>query len=303
MSFTATSTIKLKATLEWAKRYIANRDATIGNGVEPAITNANLIIQTILGPPFRWRWNRVITGFYTAAGVQDYKLINWQATQPVSVGWLTVDNFGNSQQVTTAGTTGAVFPTWNNTPTGTTTDNGVTWTNLGNLSNTTSINFAFGWIEGAVVLDSKGNYQECSPKLWLAQSSPQDRPREIAAQIDTGDGNMTFRMQPVPDQAYPVLITIQQKPGVFTKTNQLWDPIPDEYSRIYNWGFLALLFLFADDGRFTLANQKFVTQILGANSGLTETERNIFYNNWMQVTGQVQAMQTNMAQGGQARAT
>src|SRR5271170_5456756 len=79
-------TIQLKATLEWAKRYIANRDATIGNGVEPAITNANLILQTILGPPFRWRWNRVITGFYTQAGVQDYKLINWMPQQAVGQG-------------------------------------------------------------------------------------------------------------------------------------------------------------------------------------------------------------------------
>jgi hypothetical protein len=46
-----------------------------------------------------------------------------------------------------------------------------------------------------------------------------------------------------------------------------------------------------------------VTQILGANTGLTDTERNIFLNNWQQITGQVQSMITAQGQGAQARAT
>jgi hypothetical protein len=304
---TTAITIQLKQTLEWAKRFIANRDATIGNGVEPALTNANLILQTILGPPFKWRWNRVITGFYTTAGQQDYYLFNWKPTTAVQVGWVTVDVYGNSQRVIVAGTTGSATPAWNNTPGGTTSDGSgggaATWVNQGNLGGSTSINYSFGWIEGAVVKDAKNNYQECSAKIWLAQSTPQDRPREISAQIDLGDGNQTFRLQPVPDQVYPVLITIQEKPALFTKTSQTWSPIPDEYSRIYDWGFLALMWLFADDPRYQLANQKFVTQILGANAGLDDTERNIFLNNWMQVTGQVQSMQNKMTQGFQGRST
>jgi hypothetical protein len=304
---TTAVTIKLKDTLEWAKRFIANRDSTIGNGVEPALTNASLVLQTILGPPFRWRWNRVITGFYTTAGQQDYYLFNWLPTTAVQVGWVTVDVYGNSQRVIVAGTTGASTPTWNNTPGSTTSDGtggtAATWINQGNLGGSTSIGYDFGWIEGAVVKDTAGNYQECLPKIWLAQSTPQDRPRSISAQIDLGDGNQTFRLHPVPDQTYPVLITIQEKPGLFTKTSQTWAPIPDEYSRIYNWGFLALMWLFADDPRYQLANQKFVTQILGANSGLTDTERNIFLNNWQQVTGQVQSMITAQTQGFQSRST
>jgi hypothetical protein len=304
---TTAITIKLKDTLEWAKRFIANRDATVGNGVQPALGNANLVLQTILGPPFKWRWNRVITGFYTTPGQQDYYLFNWIPNTQIGAGWVTVDVYGNSQQVLVAGTTGSATPEWNNTPSGTTQDGtgatAATWINLGNLNSTVSINYSFGWIEGAVIQDSKGNYQEMSPKIWLAQSSPQDRPREIAAQIDLGDGNQTFRLQPVPDASYPVLITIQQKPGLFTKTNETWAPIPDEYSRIYDWGVLALMFLYADDPRYQLANQKFVTQILGANAGLTDTERNIFMNNWMQVTGQVQSMANASTQGFQSRST
>jgi menaquinone-dependent protoporphyrinogen IX oxidase len=63
------------------------------------------------------------------------------------------------------------------------------------------------------------------------------------------------------------------------------------------------MWLFADDPRYQLANQKFVTQILGANTGLTDTERNIFLNNWQQVTGQVQSMINAQTQGFQSRST
>lgn len=39
---------------------------------QPAVMNANMIRQTILGPPFCWRWNRNTTTFTTTVGVQDY---------------------------------------------------------------------------------------------------------------------------------------------------------------------------------------------------------------------------------------
>jgi hypothetical protein len=304
---TAAITIKLRQTVDWAKRFIGNRASVIGNGLEPAVTNANLILQTVLGPPFKWRWNRVITGFITTPGQQDYYLFNWQAQTAVGLGYVTVDGFGNSQKVLVAGTTGTSTPTWNNTPGGTTPD-GVggtqaTWVNLGSLSSSTvSINYRFGWIEGAVCYDlTSSKYKEISPKIWLSQDSALDRPIFVAGQIDDGSGNIAFRLQPVPDQAYPVLITMQQKPGLFTGTNQTWSPIPDEYSRIYDYGFLSLMLLFADDPRYSAINQKFVAALLAANEGLDETERNIWLNSWNGIINQIQIQQNKTQQGTSAR--
>lgn len=300
----ASSSIKLLNTIEWSKKLNFNRRSALGNYLEPAMTSANTIMQTIIGPPFAWRWNRVVTGFVCTAGQQDYTLVNWQAALVTQVGWLTVDDAGNSQKVTTAGTTGSTAPTWNHTKGLTTTDNGVTWTNLGPIGVTVSQTYTFGFIETASVQDtvnSSPKWFEITSEICLASDSSSARPRNIAAQGDNGNGAITFRMMPVPDIAYPVAITLQQKPPLFSSVNQTWAPIPDEFSRLYNWGFLSLMWLMSDNPRFGAANQKFVAQLLSTAEGLSETQRNIFLQGWQQNTGQPVVNSDRVSQGTQAR--
>lgn len=304
----ASSSYTLLQSIEWARRFIFQRPVAIGNFLEPATTSANLILQTILGAPFKWRWNRAVIGFVTQAGVQDYTVFNWTANTPVRVGYVLIDNNGFSQQVTTAGTTGGSIPSFNATLGGTTTDGTAVWTNMGSIVlthfNTT---YSFGWIENASVRDSNPNtcqfeWKQISPKIDLALDSAQARPHSISAEFDDTIGNTTFRLMPVPDKAYPIAITIQQKPPVMVGVGSTWAPIPDEYSRLYNWGFLSLMYLFADDPRFQFANQKFIANLLSTSEGLTETEVNIMLNNWQQITGAVPVMTDNIQQGRQGRA-
>src|ERR1700679_837194 len=125
------STNTLLQTMEWAKKFNFNRSSAIGNFGEPALTSANLIAQTMLGAPFFWRWNRTIIGFITTAGQQDYTVFNYLPSTAVKLGWFTIDDAGNCQKCTTAGTTGSSVPTWNHTLNATTTDGSVTWTNMG----------------------------------------------------------------------------------------------------------------------------------------------------------------------------
>jgi hypothetical protein len=61
------------------------------------------------------------------------------------------------------------------------------------------------------------------------------------------------------------------------------------------------MFLYNDDPRWQMANQKFTGALLGAQQGLTETERNIFLNNWESVSGQQAQNAIKMQQGNQAR--
>lgn len=234
------STITLAKTIAWAKSFIANLDPTIQTGSEPALTSANIIRQTILGPPFVWRWNRATVSLTAAQGTQDY-------TQAVA---------------------------------------------------------SFNFIETASVQDigvTPNRWFELSPNLCLGLASEQGRPRDLAVQTDDGAGNLTFRLLPVPDKAYPVTVTVQKNASLFAATTDTWGPIPDEYSYIYNWGFLALMYMYNDDPRFTVANQKFIAALLGAQQGLSETERNIFLNNWEAISGQQAQNAMKMQQGNQAR--
>jgi hypothetical protein len=303
----STSTNTLLGTQVFTERLNFGRRANLGNSLEPAITCANMTMQAILGPPFRWRWNRVITGFYTVANQQDYTLFNYLPSTPVKTGWFTIDDAGYAQKCTTPGSTGGSAPTWNHTPTGTTTDGGVTWTNAGLVDPEAVGSYTFGWIENASVKDtSTAKWMPMTPMIGLGLDATAGRPGNISAQIDDGQGNITFRLMPVPTSAAPVSITLQEKPGFFSATstagvNQTWAPIPDEYAHLYNWGFLSLMWLFSDDPRFPTANAKFVSALLAANHGLTETERNSWLNNWMVLTGQPIDNQIKLTQANQAR--
>ncbi len=303
------SSLSLLNTVAWAKGFIANLDPTLQVNAEPAITSASLVKQTILGPPFTWRSNRTVTGFVAAVGVQDYLLGVWMAITAFGLNFLQVDTKGNSQQVTVAGTTGSAQPTWNTTTGGTTTDGSVTWTNLGPIAGASS-SYSFGFIETVSVSYQQGininvgetpKWFEISPNLCLGLDSIAGRPKEIAAQRDDNAGAFTFRLMPVPDKEYTVVITVQQRAAPFVTLSDKWTPIQDEYSYIYNWGFLALMFLYNDDPRFSMANQKFIGGLLGAQQGLTETERNIFLNNWEAISGQQAQNVIKMQQGNQAR--
>lgn len=91
----ASSSITLLRSLEWCKRFVFNRQLSIGDFKEPFLTSANIVYQTILSPPFVWRWNRQVITFSTIAGTQDY-------VQPCNFGY--IENA--SVQDTATGSTG-----------------------------------------------------------------------------------------------------------------------------------------------------------------------------------------------------
>lgn len=151
--------------------------------------------------------------------------------------------------------------------------------------------------------DNQNNkiWKQISAKIDLALESVTGRPNAISAQFNDSNGNVTFRLMQCPDASYPVSITVQQKPPVIASLYDTWTPIPDEYSRLYNWGFLALTYLYADDPRFAVTNQKFITNMLSTSGGLSETEMNIWLNNWQSVTGAPVTLADNLQQGRQGR--
>ena len=63
--------LKLQDTMNWASSFLKGQPQTI-NGMEPALTTGNVVLQTIYGAPFKWRHNRGTFSFQTVIGQNDY---------------------------------------------------------------------------------------------------------------------------------------------------------------------------------------------------------------------------------------
>ena len=298
----AISTNTILGSILWAKKFNFNKPSGIGNELEPAKTSANIVMQTILGPPFTWWWNNeelALTCNPTPATA------NTTGSPSLTANVLTLP------VVTTIGVQQGIILSAYTTLTQLNGQYGIVLTNTGSAI-TVQIqlpNFAatadtgkitavttqdysilvpeFSHIEHASVLDLSK-----TPPVWmqlevkgnLALETKTTRPQFIEPHIEDAAGNVTFRVAPAPNLAYPLAIHIQKAAPLVTSLNQTWAPIPDFLAYIYNYGFLALMWSFADDPRAQMASQKFVTHLLGRASGLTALERNIFINNWSDLT-------------------
>lgn len=139
----------------------------------------------------------------------------------------------------------------------------------------------FGWIEKAyltfpVIDGNPGRSIELSNELVLASEILTNQPSTISAQLDDDNGNITFRIFPPPDRAYTLYIIYQKAAAKFTSLSQTWAPLPDYTSYLFHQGFKALCYEYMGDERFGFALQLFMQQLVAANEGLSETEKNIF---------------------------
>jgi hypothetical protein len=94
------TTIKITDTVNWAKAFVVQRPMQGVAGItdEPAVTTANLIMQTIMAPPFKWSWNRVEnSSLVCTPGVTDYiiTLANWGYLEKAT----SVDTNGNRFEI------------------------------------------------------------------------------------------------------------------------------------------------------------------------------------------------------------
>jgi hypothetical protein len=311
----AISTLTIQDTMNWAKQLSWNRNSGIGNSLEPALSSANMVMQTILGPPFTWWWNNkeisftcnttletsTITHVAIAGGIATITTTNaWVENNQLMASGLATFTELNGQLLTVLTASGSQITAAVNLP------DHAGANDSGTLTDTTTQDYTvnipnFSHIEHASLYDiskTPSQWRELTVKNNLALDSNAERPDFINPHIEDANGNVTFRVMPAPNKAYPVSIHCQLSAPQITSLNQTWGPIPDYMQYVYNWGFMALVWAFADDQRQGYANQKFTAGLLARAQGLTEEERNIFLNNWNDLTMQ-QKMQNQ--QGTQAR--
>jgi len=296
----AIATRKVADTIAWARNLSFNRNPVIGNALEPALTFANHLQQIILSPPFSWWWNAQEIAF--ACSATPFTATSTAATVAANVLTVTAaNNFAVGGVVTISGFAGALAGLNGqllivSASTTTSFTGNVVFANASDTVGTfTFINTqdytvplsGFSHIDHSSVRDlvgtspnfTNGKFFELTTKNNLSFESVQARPTFISPHFEDGNGNMTFRISPAPDKPYPVVVHVQLIPTPITSINQAWG-MPDFMQYIYEAGFLALLWEFADDPRASQQTQRFKAALLGKAEGLNEEERNIFLNNW-----------------------
>ena len=101
-------------------------------------------------------------------------------------------------------------------------------------------------------------------------------PQRIAAQLDDGEGNITFRIFPSPDQVYNVVLTFQNAATLFTNVTNTWTPIPDYMSYVYNEGMDYKTFEYLGDPRSQSSGQLFFQSLAQMSEGLSESQKNLW---------------------------
>lgn len=311
------STFQLNDSINFALPFVGFRPLTLINGLNPAAKIANLVRQAMLNPPFTWRWNRFTATILAQPGFQDYKIAcanfgfleKWSVanggTQVPVTNTLLAGNVATysvstalssglvGQPVSVAGSTnGSGVFNINNVPIASIAGGGLSFTVQLNAPNVSSA------ADTGTSFVSPQVQKENEVQLVLGDDTTVGRPGLLSAQGDDGAGNITFRLMPgSPDQTYLVRAIYQGKPSLFTLLTSTWSPIPDEFSYIYDTGFLALAMAVTQDPRFPEFNQRFVAHLLGAAEGLEETKKNLFQERWLATTSQVSARGMRQQQG------
>jgi hypothetical protein len=105
----------------------------------------------------------------------------------------------------------------------------------------------------------------------------------------------------IPDQVYTIVLTYQKLPIQFANLTDSWSPIPDSYSDIYNNLFLGESLAVVDDSRSQLYRQRGVAAFLAKAEGLTDTQKNIFAQQWMAQGREQNSVTLKLQQGIQGR--
>jgi hypothetical protein len=162
----------------------------------------------------------------------------------------------------------------------------------------------FGFLEVASLTDSTGIIWQLTDVFnttALSLSSVQARPSGVAVQTDNGSGGFTFRFSAVPDGAYPCNLVYQKLPVNFVNLTDLWSPIPDSFSDVYNNLSLGYYMDSCQDPRAKEYIARGIAGLLARAQGLTAMDKALFAQAYMNFDLQTMLNQLKTQQGAQAQ--
>ena len=302
MAFNATRNT-IAGTLGFCSAFIGNRPSTFVAGAyqEPALTGANLILSTILSPPFAWQWNRTTTPFNLVAGQSDYLV-----SLP-DFGWLekaTIENAATPSgqlssaiyelQIATCLAAGSK-------------KNRPSQISVQYDDNAGNITFRFLPVPD-VAYSAVLTYQKAAPlvtslyatPLSISSVSNASNGTTVYTGTITGGASNAFAGQyfqaGTQGQSFAknanngvflctassaTSITLQNPNGVSDTTGAValattWAPLPDKYNFLYERAMSAQLHKMYDSAMYAMELQIFFRQLVGISEGLSETAKAIF---------------------------
>lgn len=159
-----------------------------------------------------------------------------------------------------------------------------------------------GFVETQWLEDSTGNILELNGATSLARVSFERTPTLIAAQYDDNQGNITFRVNSVPDADYTAFLDIQNAAPLITSPADTFMPLSDYFGYLFNKGMLSEGALLVNDSRFSIWRSEWIAQLLATQDGLDAQAKDMFYNQFMNTTRTVQRSSGMSQNGTQGRA-
>ena len=299
----------IQGTVNWCAAYILNRPSSgvAGSLYQPALTNANLILATILAPPFAWQWNRSTTSFPTVVGQSDYTA--------------TLDTFGWIEKATIDGS--ALVPPMNPPIQELTVasllavggkNNRPAKISVVNDNNAGTITFRLLPIPDQIYTVNVTYQNAPTPVTSLYQASV-----GAITSIGAASGNQTVYNASGGITGFAALVGTYVQvlgttiPAGFTSVSNpnnglffvlastatsltlqnpfgvvqsgaagtllpavTWAPLPDKYNFLYNRSMLAMLHGMYDSATYLQEMELFLRELVGVSEGLDDTAKAIF---------------------------
>jgi hypothetical protein len=310
----------LTQSINWSQAFYEYAPVTAGLGQEPAVSTANMIRDTLTGPPMTWPWNRAVFQLDapTTVGEQDYPV-------PLS----SIPDFGFLEKVTLTETTGAntgkvweIKDIYNNLSMSRDADKQrpnsacvftlsstqllLRFIGVPNAAYTVTLIYQKRPVMfGPYIISAAGN-ESAGDTVYTGTFDPLAFPDGAVAQITGFKTNIVNNGSFVVVNCTATALTVVNAAGVAETitayaNNFDWGPIPDSYQDIYNNLFLSEMFAVEDDARSQTYRQRGIAAFLSKAEGLTQLQRNAFVQQWL-ARGIESASSAQTAQlGSQAR--
>ncbi len=305
----------LNSTIAWAQPFIQYSPLTAGTGMEPSVSIASMIRNSLMNSPLTWSWNRFEdSSMLTQVSKQDYviSLANFgflekaSLTDPQGKIWEIKDVYNtNALSKSTGNQRPSAIAVITNTP-----GTSATFRFLGVPDAIYTINLTYQGLAnqfGPFVVNSTGNAAGGNTPytgIFTPASFPAGSVAQISGFTVNAVNNGSFLVVACTTTTLTVAnaFGIAEVPTAGTAVNGSWAPIPDSYSDIYNNLFLSEAFqAVSEDATAARYRQRGVAAMLAKSEGLTQMQYNAFIQQWLMRDDTINASALRTQQASQAR--